>query len=92
MWGMADDPGIGFLMSGVAVGETIDYQESPSEEGVGTCISRLKDPPCVPLLSPQDFLFLLVNPFFRPIIPPFSIHTTTSISSQPCPLKRSNTP
>ncbi|THZ81907.1 hypothetical protein D6C84_06176 [Aureobasidium pullulans] len=56
MWGMADDPGIGFLMSGVAVGETIDYQESPSEEGVGTCISRLKDAPCVPLLSPQEFL------------------------------------
>lgn len=56
MWGRADDPGIGFLMSGVAVGETIDYQESPSEEGVGTCISRLKDPPCVPLLSPQEFL------------------------------------
>ncbi|THX67753.1 hypothetical protein D6D05_09691 [Aureobasidium pullulans] len=56
MWGRADDPGIGFLMSGVAVGDTIDYQESPSEEGVGTCISRLKDPPCVPLLSPQEFL------------------------------------
>ena len=52
MWGRADDPGIGFLMSGVAVGETIDYQE----EGVGTCISRLIDPPCVPLLSPQEFL------------------------------------
>ncbi|THZ93083.1 hypothetical protein D6C82_09080 [Aureobasidium pullulans] len=78
MWGMADDPGIGFLMSGVAVGETIDYQE----EGVGTCISRLIDPPCVPLLSPQDFLFLLVNPFFRPIIPPFSIHTTTTMSTE----------
>jgi hypothetical protein len=56
MWGMADDPGIWFLMSGVAVGETIDYQESPSEEGVGACISRLIDPPCVPLLSPQEFL------------------------------------